>query len=92
MKESLRAGKLALCLYDPSDPSSEPQPVSDRFQPRSLRHAYEIIAAYNVMAASDPRITTVLGLFPKFSANVLDREPDVKPKRGREIRVAKHSL
>jgi hypothetical protein len=87
-----RLNLFVLCLYDPSDPDGEPQPVSDRFQPRSLKHARQVIAAYNVLAACNPTITTVLGLFPKFRADVLDRDPDVKPERRGKVAVAKHSL
>lgn len=57
--------RYILCHYDPADPNSEPQPVSQRWQPRSREHARQIIAAYNRLAADNPEITEVLALFRK---------------------------
>ena len=84
--------EMLLCAYDPSDPDSEPQAISKRYQPRTLRQAYRIIASYNRLTASDPAIVEVLGLFPKLGTNVLDTQPDVVAKGRRKVGVTKHSL
>jgi hypothetical protein len=44
--------------------------VSNRYQPRDLEHARQIIAAYNRLSAKDARITEVLALFRREQQKV----------------------
>jgi hypothetical protein len=84
---------VRLAWFDPSNPDEDVEFVPDAYQPISFAEARAIALTYNEFASHAAGMHRLLGLFgPQLSPNVGGVQPDVIAERGRQVRVAKHSL
>jgi hypothetical protein len=85
---------LRLGLYDPCQPDAV-EIVDHSELPQSRQRLARIMRRFNRLAAKDPDVFLLLGLFhvrPKLRAYILRGQADIKEQRRLEIFVPHHPL